>query len=291
MHKSLAILGLTCLLICHVKSVTAQELQQRHIYQNSAPNDFSHIKISRHQFPEAVASDAEIQQSLSNLIENYRQLLDWPEASLHINPHIILFSEQKAFDHYQIKRLGKKIARYGYYSPAHNEAVIYASDNISAKNIILHELAHAIHDTRGLSIPNWLNEGLAEYMTYHTLNPSYFDLKFNRSFKQHYWHTIQGAKQAPSLPELKPFLEKDYFKLEKNSAHNISDIYQIALTFTEFLMANYRQKLINSLSINHHKDYYTMNVLEFGTDQKTLQQHWQDWLSDSVGSSKQNPYR
>ncbi len=217
-------------------------------------------------------NDEYIKENIRSLIHNYSSLLNWPFFSATLKPNIILFDNRKEFEAYQTEKVGEYRWHYGYYSKSNNEAVIFINDSTKDSTLtILHEVSHAINYQRIPSIPGWLNEGLAEYMSKISL------IKTD--------DTKPVSKYNDSTLSIKKFLKRNYFNDRNVSAKQISNYYQISESLVAFLISKENQYLRRTLTSleklpfslsGHYKEFD--RLYPGGID--ALAENWRQWANN-----------
>ena len=145
-------------------------------------------------------------------------------------------------------------------------------------NVITHEAFHTILWTNYKHIPNWLNEGFAEYFELINVFGTTAVIEISRGWVR----TVKSAIRDDSAPSLKQFINTDWKEWSKlNKGDSLG--YGIGWSLVYFLMSSEDgRKLIVALFEERNKDpeikmsdivkkHYRGGVTE-------LQIGWENWV-------------
>ena len=162
---------------------------------------------------------------------------------------VVLFDSKRQFQPYQPIYNGQPKELAGYFIGGADEAVIALNitpdvdeaEALDPAETILHEYVHFLLHTRGLRLPTWLNEGLAEFFSTFRVNGEF--VEYGRP-KHHYVDVLNRSSLMP-LPRLMAINETspDY-----NEEHRAGIFYAQSWALAHFLLSGEDRRNATRLS-------------------------------------------
>lgn len=146
---------------------------------------------------------------------------------------VVLFNSDRQFRPYLPLYNGKPREVAGYFVPSSDEATIALSaevdEDMDPTETILHEYVHFLLNSRGLRLPTWLNEGIAELFSTFRVNGKF--VEYGRP-KDHYVDALNLSSLMP-LSRLMAVTESspDY-----NEEHRAGMFYAQSWALAHYLM-------------------------------------------------------
>lgn len=146
---------------------------------------------------------------------------------------VVLFNSEGQFRPYLPLYNGKPREVAGYFVPSSDEATIALTaevdEGMDPTETILHEYVHFLLNSRGLRLPTWLNEGIAELFSTFRVSGKFVEYGLP---KEHYVDALNVSSLIP-LPRLMAVTESspDY-----NEEHRAGMFYAQSWALAHFLM-------------------------------------------------------
>jgi len=195
------------------------------------------------------------------------------------NISVKIFGHQKEFIAYQKKHISKVISKTGYYSPKDNQAIVWKNRNVKRMlSVITHEAFHTILWTNYKHMPNWLNEGFAEYFELINVFGTTAVIELND-----YWvRTVKAAIRQDATPSLKYFINMNRTQWkELNKESHLS--YAMGWSLVYYLMSSKEgRKLIVELfkERNENPEIMMSDIIKkhYPKGITQLQIYWENWV-------------
>ncbi|MEM7293181.1 MAG: hypothetical protein AAF420_07280 [Pseudomonadota bacterium] len=220
---------------------------------------------------------AQLVDDIASLYDLAHGLFNWlPDPYHTINVRLLV--DRGQFLEEQMKAFGAVYSNTAYYRHKTREAVVYRqSEHQYTRQLVLHEVAHAILFDNVSGIPRWLNEGLAEYLSHATLK------KNNVRYRQ---LAAQVRNAASPIELFEELLDKDGRDWRQASASLKSRYYSAAYLLVGFMSADdQRRDVLRNWLHGVHMEHYLRSrgvrqVLEDHSQisLQALAQQWSYWL-------------
>lgn len=243
------------------------------------------ISITTYKYRLTKRDRREIKQVINKIYDVYEGMFGWPDAqAFPIN--VKVWGQKAEYNRAQKKIAGSWVSSSGYFSPANNIAAVMAGkDKKATIRVIYHEASHAIFHARAKhSMPNWINEGLAEYFEPSFIRKSHLMIGMPR-YKQ---RALSRMLDNDNLSSLTRFFAIPNRKWRTASNRVQSDYYTLAWSIVSYMMTSeMRQKILAGLISEADKSPQSFSAKEYISSHyrdgfSQFARRWRAWVNEFV---------
>ncbi len=226
-----------------------------------------------------------IKAVINKMFNVYANLFHWPRGkSYPIN--IQVHGSEASYRNAQQKITGKWVSASGFFSPSKNIAVVRArQDRSKTYSVVFHEASHAIMHAKGrYYIPNWINEGLAEYFENASIKKGRLIIGIPKDKKQ----TLIGMLNDNSLSSLTRFFAIPNHKWRKVSGDKTWDYYTLGWSIITYMMQTQtRRNILSGLIQEAQKRPGSFDAKAYISSQykdgfNQFARRWRNWIKHTV---------
>jgi len=149
--------------------------------------------------------------------------------------HIVVLENRESLDLYVKRILPSAPSRRALYIRHRGPGLVLTYFNPAWLTDVRHECTHAILDANNVQVPQWLDEGLAEYFETANVNPLSHSTHSMAVQSQVRYGQIADLEQMERMPASSPMSAKDYRDAWSVVAFLLNSSSQTQMTFQTYL--------------------------------------------------------
>lgn len=222
---------------------------------------------------------SQIETGVDFILGYYKQAFNYNEE---VPVKIRIFGNKRRFMSYQ-KDFSPVVSDAGFYSAAHNEAVVNGErDKAEVIATIYHEANHAILIQKAPELPLWINEGLAEY--FERLVPEGGSVTVGHQDGRYY--KVQKELKSKELPALSDYLSASDSAWERGVIDRNEQNRSIAWSLVHYMMSTQegQETVIYILrEKNNDPSVSSVEIIDkyYPGGMEKLESGWKDHISKS----------
>ena len=195
-----------------------------------------------------------------------------------------VFGDFDAYKAYQAQ-VSTSRADNGFYSLQDKEMILWKNKNDRKMlQILYHEASHAILRKQLRRCPAWLDEGLAEFFEYGTLEEDYVVVQP----QMHKDKRMKKWQRARALMPLEEYLRLTDTQWRQRNEQTGAPMSTLAWSLTSFLLSTEKGRtalsgLIHELRRFSHRDFPSYRVMDhyYPGGNRQLEEEWRAWIPQS----------